>query len=151
MRRMILYYSRSGVSRRVAEKLAKRLRVNIYEIEDKNDYSGIFGYLKGGFYASRWKKVSYDLGTEIIVDGHTHVYLIGPVWASRTAPAIYSFLMDYPLKYKTLILTNDGSTPEKAYAKMEERFGEFTGKYCVTKSKKNEDAVIDRIVEEGTW
>jgi hypothetical protein len=59
--------------------------------------------------------------------------------------------MDHQIENKTLIFTNDGSTPEKSYAKMEDRFGAFAAKYCISKNKKNEDAVIDRIVEEGTW
>ena len=151
MRKIILYYSRSGTSKRVAERIGKALGVEVVSVDDRNNYNGVFGYLKGGFYASRWRKVDYSFDTKSSIDEYTHVYLVGPIWASRTAPAIYSFLMDNDLKKKSLVLTNDGTSPDKSFSKMEEKFGKFERKYAITKCKKNEDEIIKRIIQEAAW
>lgn len=151
MRKVILYYSRTGTSKRVAEKIGKALGVEAVSVDDKNSYKGIFGYLKGGFYASSWRKVNYSYNTKSQIDEYTHVYLVGPIWASRAAPAIYSFLMDNDLKKKSLVLTNDGTSPDKSFRKMEEKFGKFERKYSITKSKNDEDETIKRIIQEAAW
>lgn len=151
MRKIIVYYSRTGTSKRIAEKISKLLGIEIVEIKDKNNYKGVFGYLKGGFFASRWRKVDYFFESKLSFDEYTHIYFISPIWASKIAPAIYSFLMDNDLNKKSIILTNDGSNPKKTFVNIEKKFGAFDNKYCITKAKKNEDEIINLIIKENSW
>ncbi len=151
MKKLIVYYSKTGNSRRIAMALAEATGAQVVELLDPTSYKGIFGFFKGGSYASSWRKVDYQLSENIEIDGETHVYLVSPVWASRTAPAMYSFLMDKSPGKKSLVLTNLGSAPDKAYQLMEEKFGSFESKYCISKSKKNEEQVLQRILAEELW
>jgi hypothetical protein len=151
MKKLIVYYSKTGNSKRIAMAIAKATGAQSIELMDPTSYKGIFGFFKGGRYASSWKKVDYRLSDHLEIDDNTHVYLISPVWASRTAPAMYSFLMDQKLENKSLVLTNLGSNPEKAYRLMEEKFGLFVSKYCISKNKHNEEQVLQQIMAEEVW
>ena len=43
---LVVYYSRTGATRRLAEALAKALQADIEPIIDRKNRSGIFGYLR---------------------------------------------------------------------------------------------------------
>ena len=43
---LVVYYSRTGATRRLAEALAKALQADIEPIIDRKNCSGIFGYLR---------------------------------------------------------------------------------------------------------
>ncbi|MCK5763957.1 MAG: flavodoxin family protein [Clostridiales bacterium] len=150
MKKIVLYYSRTGNSKRVAEKIGEGLGVEIIPIVDENKYKGAFGFLKAGFYSSKWKKVKYTVDLEEKINDDTHVYFVSPVWANHSASVVYSFLMDNDIKIKSIVFTNKGSSPEKAYSAMEEKFGNFQNKYCITNSKNNEDEIIKLILKEGS-
>ncbi len=150
MKKIVLYYSRTGNSKRVAEKIGEGLGVEIIPIVDENKYKGIFGFLRAGFNAARWKKVKYSVDLKEKINDDTHIYFVSPVWASHSASAVYSFLMDNDIETKSIVFTNDVSSPEKAYSAMEKRFGNFQNKYCITNSKNNEDEIIKLILKEGS-
>lgn len=144
MKKIVIYYSKTGNSKRVAEKMGNNLGIETVEIIDVNKYKGIFGFIKGGYFASSLRKVDYSFKSEIPINEYNHVYIVGPVWANKLSPAIYSFLMDYELKEKTLVLTNSGGNPEKTFLYAEEKFGKFKNKYCISKSR-NEEEIIKKI------
>ncbi|MEA3422830.1 MAG: hypothetical protein U9Q80_03360 [Bacillota bacterium] len=150
MEKIVLYYSRTGNSKRVAEKIGKGLGVEIIPIVDENKYKGLFGFIKAGFTAAKWKKVKYSVDLKEKINDDTHVYFVSPVWASHCASAVYSFLMDNDIKTKSIVFTNKGSSPEKVYYAMEKRFGEFQNKYCISKPENNEDEIIKLILKEGS-
>jgi len=145
MKKIVVYYSKTGNSRRVAEKIGSNLDIETIEIIDANKYKGIFGFIKGGYFASSLKKVDYSFKSQFPISEYDYVYVVGPIWANKLAPSIYSFLMDYKLKEKTLVLTNNGSNPEKTFLEAEKNFGKFENKYCISKSK-NEEEIVKMIV-----
>ncbi len=150
MKKIILYYSRTGNSKRVAEKIGEGMDIEIIPIVDENKYKGIFGFVRAGFCAARWKKVKYSVDLKEKINDETHVYFVSPVWANHSASAVYSFLMDNDIKTKSIIFTNKGSSPEKAYSAMEEKFGKFQNKYCISNNENNEDEINKLILKEGS-
>ena len=61
MKYRVVYFTRTGNSRRVAEKIAAELSVEAAEITDHVNWKGFFGFLKGGYYASTDKDVEINL------------------------------------------------------------------------------------------
>lgn len=53
---LVVYYSRTGATRKVAEYITKQLGADMEEIIDMKKRSGIWGFLIGGRDALRKKK-----------------------------------------------------------------------------------------------
>jgi len=52
MNTVVLFFSRTGTSKRVATKIADGLGLKPIEITDDKNWNGILGYIKGGYYSS---------------------------------------------------------------------------------------------------
>ena len=63
MKVLVVYYSRTGNTRFVAEAVAQSLKADIEEIRDRKNRMGIFGFLRCG-YEAIFKKL-----TDIEVSG----------------------------------------------------------------------------------
>jgi flavodoxin len=91
MKTLIVYYSRTGNTKMVAESLATSLNCDIEEIKDTEKRSGIIGYIKSGYETSRdklpvIKEPEYDPSQyDLIIVGT-------PVWAGKMAVPIKSYL-----------------------------------------------------------
>jgi flavodoxin len=144
MKTAVLFFSRTGTSERVAKKIANKLGVKPLQITDDKNWNGIFGYLKGGFYASLNKSV------DIKVNGHfkdaDQYIVISPLWAGGPAPSIREFLKQVPINKVNLVLTCDGSNIEGALTKYESKVGKLKGRFGIVKRLKNEDQRIDEII-----
>lgn len=121
---LVVYYSRTGTTRKVAEKIAAALKCDIEEIIDTRDRSGAWGWLRGGGDAARSKrtvirKIEKEPGTYDVV-------IIGtPVWAFTMAPAVRTFIADQRerLKEVAFFCTMGGSGNVRTFRKMEELCG----------------------------
>jgi flavodoxin len=143
----ILYFSRTQKTKAVAEKLSKILELENFEIKDDKNWKGVWGFLKGGYYASTNKKVGIDYNKEAL--SSEHLFVLSPVWASGPAPAVRTFLNDNPDKTITLIYTCDGSSMEKIYKNSKKLFPHVKNYYGITHRLNNENAVIDKIVKDN--
>ena len=91
MRTLVVFYSRSGNTRRVAHRIAAALAAEVEEIEDLDDRSGILGYLRSGHEASarrpaRIAPITRDLAAfDLVVIGT-------PVWRASVSSPVRTFL-----------------------------------------------------------
>jgi len=147
MNNKVLYFSRSGNSKRIAEKTAQKLGCETVEITDDVSWKGIFGFIKGGYYSINQKITGVSVENDYNVADADNIVLVVPLWAGNTAPAGYSFLLKEMKNIKKLhmVICNDGSDFDKAYKKLESMVGNIKNKYGITKNKGNEDSVIDNI------
>jgi len=99
MKTLVVYYSRSGTTKNVAETIARRLRAEIEELVPIKGYAGFFGFLRGGFQASfKATPVIRDLKTD---PSAFELLVIGtPVWASKIAPPVRTFIKNHKSKFK---------------------------------------------------
>ncbi len=91
MKTLVVYYSRTGNTKMIAESISGSLDCDIEEIRDTEKRSGVIGYLKSGYEASR-SKVSviedpkYDLSQyELLIIGT-------PVWAGKMSVPVRAYL-----------------------------------------------------------
>lgn len=87
----VYYFTRTGDSKKIAASIASQTGGTCFEIEDRKSWKGPFGFLRGGFYASR--KKSLPAFYEKPQAGDT-VYLCFPIWAGSFPPAVRTFVSE---------------------------------------------------------
>ena len=138
MKYQVVYFTRTGTSKRVAEKLAKKLACDAIEIRDNLNWDGVFGFFKGGYYASFNKDV--DIKVTGNLDNVDELVLVTPMWAGKITPAARAFLKMSPGAKVNLVVTSGGST-------LKDRSG-FKTVTDISKKLKHEDAVIEQLVQK---
>ncbi len=91
MRVLIVYYSRSGKVKEMAEKAAVSRGADIVEIKDTVKRGGPVGFIKSGYQAARKKSIPIArIDTDIAA--YERVVVCSPVWAGTMASPIRAFL-----------------------------------------------------------
>ncbi len=111
MKTIVIYYSYSGNTKKIAELIAKKLNADIAKIETENAYTGSYDAvvdqakkeIEQG-YMPKIKPISFDL------EKYDTIILGSPVWWYTFAPAMKTFLNENNLKNKTIypFATNAG-------------------------------------------
>ena len=90
MKSLVAFYSRTGITKKTAEAVAKALGADIDEIIDEKDRKGIAGYLGGGRDALQKKQTGIAFKKS---PGKYDLVIIGtPVWGARMTPAIRTYI-----------------------------------------------------------
>lgn len=150
MKSMVLYFSRSGNCKRIAGKIAGEIGCEKAGITDNISWKGFFGFMKGGFYSLKGRITETTVEGNPEISDYDNIILVAPLWAGRIAPAGYSLLIKEKesIKKLTVVISCDGSDPEKAYSRIEAITGALERKYCISKSLGNEDGIIKEVVNE---
>ena len=102
MKSIIIYYSRTGRTKLIAQTLAKEKNMKIVEIKDKTNRSGAIGFIKGTLDSMINNSTTIEPVT-IDLDKYDTVYIGTPVWASKITPAIKQILDNINLENKNVI------------------------------------------------
>ncbi len=88
---LIVYFSRSGHTRVLAEGIARALGADLEEIRDRTDRAGIVGWLRSGLEAT--------VGVSVEIERPRHdparydaVIVGGPVWNSSVSTPVRTYL-----------------------------------------------------------
>ncbi len=90
MKILVVFYSRSGNTRKTGQEIAKTLRADADEIMEKEDRGGLLGYMKGGMDALSNKK-SELVGGGKDASEYDLVIIGTPVWAARLPPPVRAY------------------------------------------------------------
>ncbi len=143
MNKKVFFFTRSGNSKRIAEKIADKTGAELVEIKDNMNWKGIWGFIKGGFYAVRNKTV--EITYDSIVSSEDICVLVSPVWGGVVTPSASAFLKKVDASRVVLVVNSGGEGYEKALLKAEEKHGKFFGKAGLIGKSRNEDSVIQEI------
>ena len=124
MRTLVVYYSRTGITKKVAQKIALELKADIEELIDMDKRKGALGYLKSGREAMGKKLAVIEtlhynpLDYDLVIVGT-------PNWASTMASAVRTYLSDQKGKIKqaAFFVTQGSSGGEKVIRSMIELSG----------------------------
>ena len=110
MKSLVVYYSRTNITKKLAETIAGKTDADIEEIIPKVNYNGKIGYARGGKDAISSKVIELEDLKHDPAD-YDVVYLGCPVWASRPATPLYSYLKINEGKFKNVkfFITAGGS------------------------------------------
>lgn len=125
MKTLIVYYSRTNVTKQIATKIRDELDCDLEEITDGGKYNGKIGYVKGGMNATMGRTSEIDPVSKNPAD-YDLVIIGTPVWASNMATPIYTYLLQYKNQIKNL--ASFCTCISGGYEKTLENIGEVTGK-----------------------
>ena len=121
---LVAYYSRTNVTKKLAEAIAAGTGADIEEIIPKVKYEGKIGFARGGKDALSEKII--DLGPlEHDVSDYDLFYLGVPVWAGKAANPMISYIKQNEGKFNNVkFFVTAGSTGfEGAFEQMEKYVG----------------------------
>lgn len=99
LKSLVVYYTRGGNTRFIAETIAAEIGADIEEVIDLKKRSGILGYLSGGRDAMQGKETEISPTIKSPVD-YELIVVGGPIWAGKPAPAITTYLKKNDLSGK---------------------------------------------------
>ncbi len=144
--RLVVYYSRNGSTKEVAEKLAEYLECDTAEIISKKKYRGPFGFLAAGRSSMRGELVEIK-EPELKPENYESVIICSPVWASRPSSPVRTYLNSNKGKFKQLsyVLTMGGTGFEQAYETLSGIAGEPVKKVHFSKFERKTDVWVEKL------
>lgn len=117
MKTLVVYYSRTGTTKKVAEEIARQLNADIEEIIDLKNRKGAIGWVISGKDATLKKLTKIK---ELKKDPKDYdIVVIGtPVWALSIAPAVRMYLKKAKIK-KVALFSTYGGSKGNVFAEME--------------------------------
>ncbi len=133
---LVVFYSRTGVTAKVARKIAAAMPCELEEIIDTKSRAGLLGWLGGGRDAFR-KKKTVIRQTEKPPAAYDLVILGTPVWAGNMTPAIRTYITQNKenLKEVAFFCTMGNAGEKRTLRKMEELCGKKPSAVLAVKQK----------------
>jgi flavodoxin len=166
MKSCIAYYSRIGNTEIAAQYLAEKIGAKVIKLEDKTNYGGIIGFIKGGMNASKAKKAEMDSSIYDEISTFERIILATPVWAGKTTPAMNAVLenVDFEGKEVYVMTTQAKASVEDTEIRrafymdiIEKKKGKFVDIFSLqgsspnkpARSKEDLSSQVDRLVNIG--
>ena len=153
MKPLVVYYSLTGKTKLVAQVIAEALNAMVVEIQEtKPRKIGPSLYAIGGFEA-RMNRGSKINPIDIDLKQHEKIFIGSPIWNSRPAPAINSFIYQTNFEGRSIIpfFTMAGDNSEKTLAnitaKIEKSQGKVAGSFAITSYGVSDEEIIARAKE----
>ena len=91
MKTLLVYYSRTGNTRKIANTISESIECDIEEIVEKDKRKGIIGYLKSGYQASRGKAEHIE-DSKYKISNYDLLIIGTPVWAGKMSVPVRTYL-----------------------------------------------------------
>lgn len=137
MKTTIVYFTRTGTSKRIAEKIGNRLSGTVVQLSDNINWDGFMGYLKSAYYTLSKKKVDITLSGPI--NDADPLIVVTPLWDALPSPAVLELLKTVPASRVHLVTTANVSLVKhpEIYRSVHE----------ITRRKANEEEMIEALIE----
>jgi flavodoxin len=136
----IIFYSRTGNTKIVAEVIGETFGLPLQEIQDLKDRSGFFGFI-GGMIDVRKNPITTISPETVSLYGNEVLFIGSPIWGMKLAPAITTFLEGADFSGKKVILFTTTSSRMKQSA-----FDEYS-----TLIQKKGGTMIDTFFLKTLW
>ena len=153
MKTAIVYYSMSGNTKYVADKIAEKIGADIIRIEPVKAYpdKGAKKFIWGGKSAVMGEKPALQ-PYEFSIEQYDRIILGTPVWASNFAPPIRTLIKENPdiHEKKIAVFTCfSGGGADKAIEKMKKYIGieEFEAELILVDPKENRKVEDDEKID----
>lgn len=130
MKALVVYYSRTGNTKSIAEEVAAALGAEVEELKDRKNRHGPIGYMKSGWDAVRKTKADLEPTAHDPAD-YEPVILGGAIWAGSICSPTRTYALGHKDGFKKVaFLCTAGDT--RFAQKGCNALGEVTGKAPVT-------------------
>jgi flavodoxin len=149
MKSLIVYYSRSGKTKKLSESISKEINCNLEEIVSKRGRNGTLGFLISGYEASRKKlaKIGDMKNDPSIYD----LVIIGtPIWAGRMSSPVRTYITKNRDRFPKVafFITHGGADAGKAMAELQELCGKKpVGTLAVRTTDVNQGKYLQNVKE----
>jgi len=147
---LIVYYTCSGLTKKVVEFMKDKLKADVFEIELDKPYNKVSAYTIGMLHAHNGYLPK--INNSIDLNKYSVVFIGTPIWAYTLTPAIRSFISNNCLDGKRVIpfCTDDGNKG-KYFENMKKLYNdmEISSGYEFQFVKKKEDDEIKK--EVSSW
>jgi menaquinone-dependent protoporphyrinogen IX oxidase len=143
---IIVYFSRTGYTRRVAEQIARRLNADLIPIAETGSRLGLLGYVKSLIEATWRRKPKIKVPS--FEPAHYRLVVIGtPIWAWRLSSPVRTFISRYQWTSckVAFFCTMGGSGAEGVFEEMKRRVG---GEPLATMALKDADIDANHIGQQ---
>ena len=98
MKSLIAYYSRTNITKKLAEDMAEKLGADIEKITTTENYDGKIGYARAGKHAISEKIV--EIGEQKYdPEDYNVIYLGTPVWVGKSSTPLISYIKNNEGKF----------------------------------------------------
>ena len=146
---LVVFYSRTGFTKLVAEALAKELRADTEQLVETRSRAGLLGYLRSGFEAAlgrltELKPLSKDPAVYAVVVVGT------PVWNGSVSSPVRTFLAHHKagLKRVAFFCTYGGSGNERTFRQMAAVCGQTPVATMAVRDRELGDAMLSARIRE---
>ena len=101
MKSLVVYYSRSNVTKKLAEDIASKTDSDLEEIKPKVNYQGKMGFARGGKHAIQEKIIDLE-PLKYDPQDYEVVYLGAPVWAGKAANPLITYIKQNEGKFENV-------------------------------------------------
>jgi len=142
MKALVAYYSRTNITEKLAKEIAKESGADLEKVTTNVKYTGKIGYARAGKDAMTEKIIDINELKHDPAD-YDIIYLGGPVWASKAATPLISYMKQNEGKFKNVkfFATAGKSGFEQTFAQMQKYVAKSPLKTLAltTKEVKNND------------
>ena len=121
MKALVVFYSRSGITKKVSEEICGSLECDMEEILEPNSRKGFFGYIGSCYQAAR-KKLPEIKEPERDLSDYEIVIIGSPTWVGTMASPVRTYLTSQKNKvHKAAFFATSGNGKEqKVFRDMKE-------------------------------
>jgi len=101
MKSLVVYYSRTNVTKKLAEDIASKTDSDLEEIKPKVNYQGKMGFARGGKHAIQEKIIDLE-PLKYDPQDYDVVYLGAPVWAGKAANPLITYIKQNEGKFENV-------------------------------------------------
>lgn len=112
MKTLVIYYSYTGKTKRIAEDTAKKVNADIIELKEKKSRSKFNAYLFGSF-AARGQKQAELQHFDPDFSAYDKIIISMPIWAGYPAPPINNIINLLPEGKQIELIMTSGSGSSK--------------------------------------
>lgn len=113
MKTAVVYYSLDGSTKEAASIIAHKLGADVFELEEVKKRSGKpLSFMAAAFGALTGRKSRLKENPADKMSGFDTIYIGSPIWASRTVPAVNTFLCGLKAASKEIIFFTVQADPK---------------------------------------
>ena len=118
MKTAVVYYSLDGSTGEAAKLIAQRLGADTFELEEVKKRGGkLLLFMGGGFGAMAGFRSRLKQNPAGQMSDYGAIYIGSPIWASRTVPAVNTFLHKLSASGKQIVFFTVQADPHPAPSK----------------------------------
>ncbi|MFH1210150.1 MAG: flavodoxin [archaeon] len=145
MKTLVVYYSRTGTTKKVAESISKEIKGDIEEILDTKNRDGVIGYIKAGRDATL-KRLTLIKNINKNPKDYDLIIIGTPIWVWTMATPIRTYMIQNKGSFKNIALfCTMGGSKGKTFEEMEDLIGQKAKAFLKLKTREVNNGFIERV------